>query len=64
MCDLVLRVKNFEGQFNLQSHLLDTRNESGYNMLHYFVVNNNLSMVKLLLDNNAGDHNLISISCL
>ena len=55
MCDLVLRVNNYEEQFNLQSHLLDIKNERGYNMLHYFVVNNNLSMVKLLLDNNAGN---------
>ena len=50
MCDLVIRVKNFERQ----SHLLDVKNEFGLNMLHYFVVHKNLSMVKLLLDHNAG----------
>ena len=50
MCDLVIRVKNFERQ----SHLLDVKNEFGLNMLHYFVVYKNLSMVKLLLDNHAG----------
>ena len=54
MCDLVIRVNNFDKQGRQQSHLLDVKNEFGFNMLHYFVVHKNLTMVKLLLDNNAG----------
>ena len=54
VCDLVIRVKNFDTQGRRPSHLLDVKNEFGYNMLHYFVVNKNLPMTKLLLDNNAG----------
>lgn len=63
VCDLVIRVKDFTThvQGRQQSHLLDVKNEYGYNMLHYFVVHKNLSMVKLLLDNNAGNHNRLCV---
>ena len=54
MCDLVIRVNNFDTQGRRQSHLLDVKNERGLNMLHYSVVHKNLPMVKLLLDSNAG----------
>lgn len=54
VCDLVTRVNNFNKQFNLQSHLLDVKNQFGYNMLHFSVVHKNLPMAKLLLDNSAG----------
>jgi len=51
--DLITRVYCYE-EDNGPSHLIDTKNSFGYNMLHYAVVHKNLPMVELLLNNNAG----------
>ena len=51
--ELIARVYYYE-EDNGPSHLLDTKNSFGYNMLHYSVVHKHLPMVELLLNSKAG----------
>ncbi|XP_065896236.1 ankyrin repeat domain-containing protein 6-like [Dysidea avara] len=50
--ELIARVYYYE-EDNGPSHLLDTKNSFGYNMLHYSVVHKHLPMVELLLNSKA-----------